>query len=160
MASKGADLAIRFEAANDNFVRKLEALTPEQWTKPCVEVGWPVGVTAHHVAEGHATIAQLVGGVGTGAALPPITREMLDANNAEHAQRAAGVTRAETVQLARTNGAQAAQVLRGLSDAQLQATAQLPGPAGPQAMSAESIAENILIGHIGMHLSMIDQTVS
>lgn len=160
MATKGADLATRFEAANADFIRKIEGLSPEQWSKLCVETGWPVGVTAHHVAEDHGVLAQLVGGVASGAAVPGITSEMLEAMNAEHAQRAANVTRDETIQLARTNGVQAAQVLRSLTDEQLQKTLEMPTPAGPQPMSAESIAANVLIGHINMHLPMIEKAVS
>lgn len=155
---KGADLADRFEAANNDFIRKLEGLSPEQWSKQCVETGWPVNVTAHHIAESTGALTQIVGGVASGANLPPITSDMLDQINAEHAQRAASVTSGETVQLARTNGAQAAQVLRGLSDEQLQNTMDLPTMGGR--VSAEWITENVLIGHIGMHLPMIERAVS
>ncbi|MEX1103846.1 MAG: DinB family protein [Dehalococcoidia bacterium] len=160
MASKGADLATRFEAANADFIQKIEGLSPEQWSKPCAETGWTAGVTAHHVAEDHAVLAQLIGGVASGASMPPITAQALDAMNAEHAQRAANVTRDETLQLARTNGAQAAQMLRGLSDEQLQNTITFATPAGDQTMTAAAVAQNVLIGHIGMHLPMIESAVS
>lgn len=156
MATKGAELADRFEQTNQGFIGKLEGLTPEQWGRPVDETGWSVGVTAHHVAEDHAVLSQLLGGVASGASMPPITSEALDSMNAEHAQRAGNVSRDETVQLARTNGAQAAQTLRGLSDEQLQNTIGLP--AGQ--VTAEWVAENILIGHMSMHLPMIEKAVS
>lgn len=157
---KGADLAAKFEETNEHFIGKLEGLNDEQWSKTCVETGWPVGVTAHHVAESHATLAQLIGGVASGVSVPPITSELLNAMNQDHAERAADVTRDETIQLARTNGAHAAQTLRGLSDEQLQGTLNMPGPNGPVPMSAEAITQNVLIGHIGMHLPMIEKAVS
>ncbi len=160
MATKGADLAERFEQTNAGFIKALERLTPEQWSKQCAETGWPVGVTAHHVAEDHAVLSQLIGGIASGATLPPTTAAALDAMNAEHAQRAANVTRDETVALARTNGVQAVQTLRGLSDEQLQNTIGMPVPGGSQPMTAEWVAENILIGHMAMHLPMIEQAVS
>lgn len=153
--SKGAELAERFEQTNADFVSKLEGLSDEQWAKTCEETGWSVGVTAHHVAEDHAVLAQMIGGVASGAKVPPITSEALDSMNAEHAQRTAGVSRNETIQLARTNGAQAAQMLRGLNDEALQNTIGLP--AGQ--VTAEWVTENILIGHVGMHLPMIENAV-
>ena len=155
---KGADLADRFEAANNDFIRKLEALRPEQWAMTCEETGWPVNVTAHHVAESTGALTQIIGGVASGADLPGITSEMLDQINAEHAQRAATVTRDETVQLARTNGAQAVQTLRSLGDEQLLNTMNVASMGG--SVSAEWIAENVLIGHIGMHWPMIERAVS
>jgi hypothetical protein len=160
MMAKGADLAERFEQSNEDFIRKLEGLSDEQWAKACEETGWPVGVTAHHVAEDHAVLAQLIRGVASGANIPPITPQGLDTMNAEHARRAADVTRDQTVQLARTNGAQAAEMLRGLTDEQLQNTITFGTPAGDQVMTAEAVAQNVLVGHMGMHLPMIEKAVS
>ena len=158
--TKGADLATKFEATNEDFINRIQGLTDQQWAKECEETGWSVGVTAHHLAESHATLGQLIAGVASGNSVPPITPDMLNTINAEHAQRAANVTRNETLQLARTSGAQAAQILRGLTDEQLQRTLEMPGPSGPASMTAESITENILIGHMGMHLPMIDRAIS
>lgn len=158
MGNKGNALADRFEVANAEFVKVLEGIKDEQWSRPCAGEQWPVGVTAHHIAEDHGVLSGLINTIATGGQLPPIDAAGLNAMNADHAQRAAGVTRAETVALARSEGEKASEMLRGLSDEQLAKTGALPTMGGE--ISAAQLAENILIGHIGMHLPSIRQATT
>jgi hypothetical protein len=158
MASQGDDLATRFEQANAEFVRVISTLTPEQWSKQCPGEGRTVGVVANHVAEDHGVLAGLILGVAQGGEFPLITPEALNQINAEHAVRAANVSRDDTVTLARDEAAKAIAMLRGLSDEQLARSSILSAVGG--AMSCAQVAENILIGHIGMHLSTIQQGAS
>ena len=158
MASKGEDLADRFEKANTEFIATVSGLSDEQWKAPCAGEQWPAGVLAHHVAEDHGVLAGLINTIATGGQLPPIDAKALDAMNAEHAQRAAGVSRDETVALAKSEGTKAAALLRSLSDEQLERTSPFGVTGGD--ISAEQIAENILIGHMGMHLPSIRAAVS
>ena len=151
MGSKSDQLASQFEEANNGLLSLISGLSDEQWTKTCPDEGWSIGVTAHHVAESLGTLTGLVQGVAAGAAVPPITMDGLNAGNAEHAARAAGVTRDETATLLRDNIKSAASAIRGLSDDQLDKTATLP----MGELTAAQIVEMIMIGHTQMHIGGI-----
>ena len=151
MASTGESLAEKFEATNRELLGVVEGLSDKHWRMVCEGEGWPVGVTAHHVAESLGAVTGLVQAVATGAQIPPITMDMLNQGNAEHAVRAANVTKAETAKLLRENIAAGATLLRGLDDSQFAGTAMLPFGE----MSAAQIVEGIMIGHTGMHIEGI-----
>lgn len=151
MTSTSEALATKFEAANGEFLTLVEGLSEDQWRKSCADTGWPVGVTVHHVAESLGTLTGLVQALAAGAKVPEITAAALDSGNAEHAARAANVTRSETAGLLRDNLAAGALVIRGLNDPQLKATTRLPFGE----MTAEQIVEGIMIGHTAMHIQGI-----
>lgn len=75
-------------------------------------------MAAHHVAEDHGILAGYVGAVANGQPAPPLMMDGLNAMNAEHAKRAAGCTKAETLQLLRDGGQQGASI-RGFCGEQL-----------------------------------------
>ncbi|MEO6399148.1 MAG: DinB family protein, partial [Tepidiformaceae bacterium] len=151
MGATGESLAAKVEATNNELLETVEGLSDEQWAMKCADEGWPVGVTAHHVAESLAAVTGLVQAVANGAQVPPFTMEMLDKGNAEHAVRAANVTKAETAKLLRENIAAGSAALRGLQDDQFEKSATMP--AGE--MSAAQLVEGIMVGHAGMHLAGI-----
>jgi hypothetical protein len=47
---KGEDLAMRFEQANADFMRAVEAVSNKKWVGKASDEERPVGVIAHHVA--------------------------------------------------------------------------------------------------------------
>jgi hypothetical protein len=147
MSERARALADRFEQANGDLIRLLEHVSPVQWGAVCQGETWSVGVTAHHVAGAHETVAGIAHRVATGEPLPNITMEMIDHGNAQHAQQFKDCARDETVALLRTNGAKAGTMVRGLSDAQLARTAKILG----QEMSAEQFIERVLLGHVASH---------
>jgi uncharacterized damage-inducible protein DinB len=156
MSERTTALADRFEQANGEIIETVERCSDAQWRAKTSGEGWPVGVVAHHVAEGHKAIAGLVQLIATGQPLPGLTREKLDEMNAEHAKQHANCTKAETLQLLRTAAATAAATIRGLSDDQLERTASVLG--GPP-MSAQQAIDRILIGHVHEHLANIKTAV-
>lgn len=151
MASKSEELATQFEQTNNDLLQLISGLSDQQWAKQCPDEGWSVGVTAHHVSESLGTLTGLVQGVAAGASLPPLTMEMLNEGNAEHAARAVAVTRDETAQLLRDNIKAGASAIRALSDAQLENKATLP----MGEMTAGQIIQMIMTGHTGMHIAGI-----
>jgi hypothetical protein len=152
----GESLAAKVESANSQLIPKLESMSDAQWSTPCKEETWPAGVTAHHVAESLGTLTGLVQAVAAGAPVPPISFDALNHSNAEHAKRAAGVGRPETVKLLRDNIVTAKTVISGLSDDQLQKTASFP--AGP--MTVAQIVEGILVGHAVGHGKSLDDVLA
>lgn len=122
---------------------------------PCPEECWSVGVVAHHIAEDHALLAGFVRQLAEGEPLPDLTAAQIDAMNAERAQACADCTRDETLALLRRHGANAAALVRGLSEIQLDRTGAFFG----QRLTTEQLIEGILIGHIVEHGRSIRQAL-
>jgi hypothetical protein len=154
MSGRIEELAKRFEQTNEQVIAAVQSCSDEQWRNTCSGEQWSVGVTAHHIGTAYGPIAGLVRALATGQPVPPLTAEMLDAGNAEHARQFASCTKEETVELLRRGGQEAADILRGLSDEQLDNGAELP-LLGGRWMSAAEIAELGLIGHPRGHLESI-----
>ncbi len=148
MAAIGESLATKFEATNEEIIKTVESASDEQWHKTAPE-GWSTGVTCHHIAESYGGLTQMVQAIATGMPLPNFTPEMLSQGNAEHAVRAANATQAETAQILRDSGKAAAAMLRSLTDEQFAATAAMPFGGAP--MSAQQVAEAVLVGHGAGH---------
>jgi hypothetical protein len=153
MSERAAALAERFERINQDLIATVERCSDADWQRACAGEGWPVGVTAHHVATSYPAFSSFIQGIATGADLPPITPEMLDASNARHAEEHAGCSRQETLAMLRRDGQAAAEAVRGLNDEQLDRTAPL-ALAGGAAISAQQMAE-FMIGHPTDHLASV-----
>ena len=154
MGSRVEELAKRFEQTNEEVIAAVQSSSDEQWRNTCSGEQWSVGVTAHHIGTSHVPVAGVVRALATGQPVPPLTAEMLDAGNAEHAQQFADCTKEETVELLRRSGREAVDMLRGLGDEQLDNGAELP-ILGGQRVSAGQFAEMVLIGHPKDHLESI-----
>jgi DinB superfamily len=150
---KSDELARKFEQANNAVIGAVEGMDDAAWQASCKDDPRSAGVVAHHVASSHQPVAGVAQAIATGQPLPPITGEMIDQGNAQHAQQFAGVGKAETLDLLRSGGKAAAETIRGLSDEQLANTAHF-APAGG-VVSAEQIIEMVLIGHPQGHLQSI-----
>ncbi len=149
MATIGESIATQFEATNEEIIKSVESASSEEWHKTGPE-GWSMGVTLHHIAESYGGLTQMVQAIATGMPLPNFTPEMLNQGNAEHAVRAANATQAETAQILRDSGKTAAAMLRSLTDEQFAATAAMP-LLGGASMSAQQLAEAVLVGHGAGH---------
>ena len=158
MSTRGEELAKQFEDANAEFIRFVGTLTPQQWSAKCPGEGWSVGVVAHHIAEDHGILSDLVKTIAAGGNVPPLTAEFINSLNADHSVRAVDCTRAETIEVAESRGTEAARMLRGLSEQELSKTAVVPVLGGE--VTAERLSEWLLIGHIGMHVPSIEEAIS
>jgi len=146
MSQRANELASAFERANESVISAIEGCTEEQLRAVCEGEGWPVVVAAHHIALSYQPIAGLARQIGTGGPIPPLTPEMLDQMNAEHAKECANVSREETIALLRQEAAAAADIVRSLTDEQLERSAAIP-LAGGQTFTAHDMVEQALIGH-------------
>ena len=158
MSSQAETLAKTFEARAADMTATLEKMSDADWKKVTAAEKWPVGVTAHHVAGSHESIAGIIKTVASGQSIPNFTMDMLHEMNAQHAKQFAGCSKAETLDLHKKGAAAAAAVVRGLSDDQLAKTGTVL--TGMPAMSAQQIVEGILINHIDDHMGSIKKTVS
>jgi hypothetical protein len=156
MAGRSEALAKKFEAKADEATAVFEKLSDADWKKVTTAEKWPVGVTAHHVANSHAGLSGALKMLADGKG-PNIDINMIHAGNAKHAQEFANCTKAETIALHKKNAAAAAAVVRGLSDAQLDNKGVVLQ--GLPEMSAGDLAGGIMCSHVDEHLNSIRATV-
>ena len=149
------ELATQFESITTDAIQTLEATDEARWQTTSGAEGWTAAALAHHFSSSLEPIAGLVQAIATGAEVPPLTPEMLDARNAENAKANAGAGKQDVVTLLRQNAANALGTLRQLSDEELQRSTELFG----QTMSADQVAQGILIGHVQEHLESFRNTV-
>jgi uncharacterized damage-inducible protein DinB len=149
--TQAQQLAAQLQQVTDEVIKTVEGLSDAQWKATSKTEGWPVGVVAHHIATSYQGISGMVQAMAAGQPLPPLTPEMIDQGNAQHAKEHANCTREETLALLRQSGPAAQQALGSLTDEQLARTAPVFG----QQMSARQAVEFILIGHPRQHLQSI-----
>ena len=157
MGAKSEALTKQYEAKVQEATGVLEGLSDADWKKTTAAEKWTVGVVAHHVASGHEGISGIIKTVAGGQSIPNFTMDMLDGMNAKHAQEFANVGKAETVALHKKNAAAAAEMVRGLSDADLAKSGTVL--TGMPSMTVEQIVTNILINHVDEHVRSIRATV-
>jgi hypothetical protein len=158
MASeRSGGLADDFARANAEAVAFAGSCTDEQWALTVPGEGWAVGVVLHHIAEGHAHGVRWLGEMASGRGVTD-TGESIDKENAAHAVRAEATRRDETVALLRLNGAQLEEVLRALSDEELDRAAPF-GPAGGRSLRTEDLAA-VPARHTREHLSHANGAVA
>lgn len=161
--SRSARLADQFETAQGSFIRLVESLTTEQWSKrgkntPEARINdedesRPVGVIAHHVAETQDWIMNRIKAILEDKPTPPVDFKVI---NAEHAMEHAHATRAEVLALLRDSGPRIGQDIRDIRDEQLDKERQLPSGI----MTVQERIERVLIGHMKSHQASIEATIS
>ena len=156
MSDRARALADDFETANGDLIRLVEGLSDAQWATRTDGEQWPVAVAARHVAAAHAFLLRRVRAVAENQPLPPMPPGGIDAENARDAERYAGVTRDEVAALLRANGTEAASVVRGLSDEQLDR--EFRRPTG-ETMTLVALVQNALLGHMAGHGASIRATL-
>lgn len=157
MGAKAEALAKQFEAKAQEAIGVIERISDADWKKVTSGEKWPVCVVAHHLASAHAAIAGIIKGIAAGTAKGETSMDQLNAMNAKHAKDFASCTKAETLALHKKSAAEAATILRGLSDDQLKKTG--PVLKGMPAMSPEQLVPGVLCKHIDEHLGSIRATI-
>lgn len=157
MAARATEIANRFEQINEDLIAAVETCSDADWQRRCEGEEWPVGVTAHHVAQSYPNFTGFIKNITSGTDLPTVTQEDLNNYNAKHATEAASSTRAETLKLLNRDGKVAADTIRSLTDEQLERTAPF-SLAGGNDVSAAQVTE-FLIGHPTDHLASIKTTL-
>ena len=153
MSPRAEELAKRFTAFHDKFIAFVDSCPDKDWTRTCPGENWPVGVVARHVAAGHYRVLALAKMIVEGRQLPDISREGIDQANAKHAEKHAGCTKDEVLNLLRQNGSAISEYISGLDDADLDRTGHLAAAGGP--ISTQQVIENLVIQSAGEHLASL-----
>ncbi len=158
MTTRAEEFAATFEATNNDLIATVEECSDAQWRMPCVDDGRSVGVVAHHVTVVYPDFARILKKLAAGAVLPPRgSMDTVHESNARHAQEYTAVGTRETLDALRQNGTEVAQLLRSLSEEQLDGIA---GIFGGRELSTAQVVEWIVIGHSKEHLASIRATVA
>ncbi len=148
------ELVCRFEQANRTVIATIERCSEDQLLGLCPAERCTVAALACHVADSYALGADWVRTILAGEPLPPVTTDTVDQVNAQEFARNAYRTKREALERMRRNGAEAASVLRGLSDADLDRTAPFTLFGGPTT-SVRDLIKRVLIGDPESHLRSI-----
>lgn len=162
--SRAEDLAAELEGSYTTFATYLESLSADQWRRPAAnhpeivageDERRPVGVIAHHVGDTVPMFAERARRIATGEPLDPITLAEMDAANARHAAVHTKPDQAETLAMLRDNVERASEMIRELSDEDL----DRPGAGDLSRWTAEQLIRRVLIGHVTWHEGSIRATL-
>ncbi len=154
-------LADRIEEGAERLAAFAERLTEAEWQTPVIESGKPgrtVGVMVHHVATMYPIEADVARAVVTGANVTQVTWDLVNGINAKHAEEHADVTKEEALELLRANSAKAAEVVRVLTDEDLNRAAPFSLSFGAP-MTVQFVIEDHALRHSWHHLARLRRTV-
>src|SRR3989449_7487660 len=83
MGARANALAKQFEETSQAMTDALGRLSDADWRKATSAEKWTVGVAAHHVARGHAAIANLIKAVASGQSAPNLTMARSEEHTSE-----------------------------------------------------------------------------
>jgi acetyl-CoA carboxylase carboxyltransferase component len=149
--------AADIEALVDELVAFIESTRDVDWHISTPAEDWTLGVVAHHIAVGLAQGSDWLELARLGNDIPGTVRSHDDAN-ASHAREFANATRAETIQVARANGARAAATVRSLHDAELRLSCAF-GPSGGSKTTVERLA-GAFRRHADRHMESIREALA
>ncbi len=122
-AGNPAACAAEIDAARDRLIGFVDGCTEEQWRAAPLALDGdprPVAVVVDHVADACEYLAGWIRQIAAGEQVD-VDSDTVDALNAEHAARAAAVTRAEATAHLRRSGSAISDLVAGLSAADLAA---------------------------------------
>jgi hypothetical protein len=157
MSERAQQLAQQFTLTNEALLTTLANASDAQLAALCPAEHWPVLVTARHVAVSYRVVGSWVRKVAAGQEVP-ITRAQIDAGNAQLATEPTP-TRDEVLELLRANAAKTAELIRGLTDEQLAASAAV-NPSEGRVLTADQVVRYVLIHHVQEHLTGIQAAIN
>lgn len=120
--SKGQALASRFNSELTRLRYAIEKATPSEWASTTAAEGWTVAATAKHMVQ-HAEAVVAIGPLMEGRPDEIETRGAhRDETNARQSKNAAAAPPQDVLRDLRATGSQAVELVRGLSDADLDRT--------------------------------------
>jgi len=154
VATRAEVLADRIAQGAEEFIAAIEGLSDEQWQMPCGDERRSVGVLVHHVGTMYPIEADVTRMLAENGEAPGVDWPTVHGINADHATTNAAADKAAAIALVRTNVQAAVDVVRGLSDAQLDRVAP-NGLAWNAPMTVQNFIENHPIAHPYSHLDSI-----
>jgi len=152
---RAQSLADRIEEGAAGLAAFAQGLSDEEWSTPVSDTDRrPVGVVVHHVANMYPIEIDAARAVAAGTAVTDVTWDAVAELNAKHAKDQAEVTKAEALELLRTNSRAAAEAVREFTDDQLDQAAPFSLSFGAP-MTAQFVIEDHALRHSWHHLAKI-----
>ena len=154
MSDRSEALAKKFEAAVDDLVKAIDECSDAKWQSQ-TEEEWSVAATAHHVAFQWSLEKEYLDAAVNGATSPQYSWDDIHKRNADHAAKFQSCTKEDAIKELRSGAPAMASFVRGLSDAQLDATMALPLADGATVTATQLIEGGVLIDHAVAHAKSI-----
>jgi len=156
MDTHASDLTTRYAQVLDSVITAVEPLDAASLRRLCPAEQCTVAALACHIAAVHGAAADFVRSIVAGEALPSLTMEDIDRNNAENAVGNAELGKDEVVARLRVGGEAMTRELRGLGEDDLARTAPFTLFGGE--VSVQTLVEQAVIAHTEQHLASLQDT--
>jgi hypothetical protein len=159
-ASRRANaLAERLEQGAGALEAAVRSLTHADWRIRIPGDGRAIGVLVHHVAAMYPLEIQLAQRLAAGTPIAGVTWDAVHEINADHARANDAVTKAEALDLLRTNSAAAAAAIRALSDEELDRASTVSLNADAP-LTCQFFLEDHAVRHSYHHLARIQAALT
>ena len=145
-------LADRLEQGAHALASFANALTDAEWQTRLPKDGRKVGVVVHHVASVYPLEVQLAQTIAAGNPVTGVTMDNVHEMNAGHSKEFDAVTKDVALDLLRRNSAAAADVIRALSDEELNRAAAVSLYADAP-LTSQFVLEDHAVRHSYHHLA-------
>jgi hypothetical protein len=154
MSKRSYELARRLELGALALEAFAGSLTDLEWQSRVPGDGRKIGVVVHHVASVYPIEIELAQTLAKGVPIEGVTPDVINQMNAVHAKKFNSVTKAETIELLRTNSAAAAAAIREFTDEQLDAAAPVSLNSNAP-LTCQFMVEDHAVRHSYHHLARI-----
>ena len=154
MGTRAEHLAERVEQGANELIAAVQNLTDQQWQTRCGSENRTVAVLVHHVGTMYPVEVDVIQTLIDKGGMRDLVWDAVDGINAEHATTNEDVEPQSAIDLVRQNSVRAADVIRNLTDEQLDAVA--PSGLHWQApLSVQFFVEHHPVAHPYIHLESI-----
>ena len=155
MIRRAESLAARIEQGAAGLATFAEGLSDAEWGTPTSPTDRrTVGQIVNHVALVYPIEVDLARAIASGNAVTDVTWQVVAELNAGHAREHAQVTKAEALELLRTNSREAADSVRAFKDEELDRAAPFSLSFGAP-VTAQFVVEDHAVRHSWHHLARI-----
>ena len=159
MIRRAESLAARIEQGAAGLAAFAEGLSDAEWGIPTSPTDRrTVGQIVNHVALVYPIEVDLARAIASGNAVTDVTWQVVAELNAGHAREHAQVTKAEALELLRTNSRDAADSVRAFKDEELDRAAPFSLSFGAP-VTAQFVVEDHAVRHSWHHLARIRTAV-
>jgi hypothetical protein len=159
MIRRAESLAARIEQGAADLATFAEGLSDAEWGTPTSPTDRrTVGQIVNHVALVYPIEVDLARAIASGNAVTDVTWQVVAELNAGHAREHAQVTKAEALELLRTNSREAADSVRAFKDEELDRAAPFSLAFGAP-VTAQFVVEDHAVRHSWHHLARIRTAV-
>src|SRR2546425_8152161 len=125
MPSRAQSLADKLEQAVTELANTIERIPDEKWSAKGGPEGWTVAGVAKHVSGQFPLEMEYITAAAEGKSLPAYSWDDINGMNERRAEKNSAASKAEVLQELREGAASTAEYERGLSDEELERTAEL-----------------------------------